>query len=226
MIILIKFLATIKQWFWRLGDQAMPKESAKWVSSLEPHVFWSDVHSVAGWRPQDSCVRCPQWSDKQNFKSGICKWPVLDPTRKAMILWRNVGDHWRSFCSKCHYHRCAGQACWIGRSSEGISCCFWEKKMNENILRLAFAFLLLWEVLQFGKELLCFWKCFALRLTRGLNTKGLLRWIQKKSAVLTCFLAASFQSNAFAWPYEDFCCYFVGLYVNIQIWTFQLSTNL
>ena len=179
MIILIKFLATIKQWFWRLGDQAMPKESAKWVSSLEPHVFWSDVHSVAGWRPQDSCVRCPQWSDKQNFKSGICKWPVLDPTRKAMILWRNVGDHWRSFCSKCHYHRCAGQACWIGRSSEGISCCFWEKKMNENILRLAFAFLLLWEVLQFGKELLCFWKCFALRLTRGLNTKGLLRWIQK-----------------------------------------------
>lgn len=75
------------------------------------------------------------------------------------------------------------------------------KKMNENILRLAFAFLLLWEVLQFGKELLCFWKCFALRLTRGLNTKGLLRWIQKKSAVLTCFLAASFQSNAFAWPY-------------------------
>ena len=182
MIILIKFLATIKQWFWRLGDQAMPKESAKWVSSLEPHVFWSDVHSVAGWRPQDSCVRCPQWSDKQNFKSGICKWPVLDPTRKAMILWRNVGDHWRSFCSKCHYHRCAGQACWIGRSSEGISCCFWEKKMNENILRLAFAFLLLWEVLQFGKELLCFWKCFALRLTRGLNTKGLLRWIQKKSA--------------------------------------------
>lgn len=137
-----------------------------------------------------------------------------------------LGDHWRSFCSKCHYHRCAGQACWIGRSSEGISCCFWEKKMNENILRLAFAFLLLWEVLQFGKELLCFWKCFALRLTRGLNTKGLLRWIQKKSAVLTCFLAASFQSNAFAWPYEDFCCYFVGVYVNIQIWTFQLSTNL
>ena len=48
----------------------------------------------------------------------------------------------------------------------------------------------------------------------------------KKIAVLTCFLAASFQSNAFAWPYEDFCCYFVGLYVNIQIWTFQLSTNL
>jgi len=228
MIILIKFLATIKQWFWRLGDQAMPKESAKWVSSLEPHVFWSDVHSVAGWRPQDSCVRCPQWSDKQNFKSGICKWPVLDPTRKAMILWRNVGDHWGSFCSKCHYHRCAGQACWIGRSSEGISCCFWEKKMNENILRLAFAFLLLWEVLQFGKELLCFWKCFALRLTRGLNTKGLLRWIQKNPLSWHVFWLRLFKVMPLHdhMPYEDFCCYFVGLYVNIQIWTFQLSTNL